>query len=98
MTWHMVGPRADKVLIGFLIPMLVFVYGYNIANGVMLRFAYSATKEYPAMDLAFLNNPCGDTKHWFGFKATHGDGKGHRVHALVCLTPDGWAVIPRDNG
>lgn len=93
--WHMIGPQADKIIAVAALICVAPIFFYNIMNIALRPFTYAATSQYPNMEFfSWLRMPCGDHSG-IGYKSSYRDGI-ERVHVMVCLTADGWAVIQTD--
>lgn len=95
MIWHMVGPRSDKIITVAIFIYLTPLFSYQFANIALRPFAYAATTQYDIdLGLNWLRVPCDD--RWIGYKTSYRSGA-DRAHIMLCLTADGWVVIPTDN-
>ncbi len=94
-AWHMVGPRADKIITAAIFITVAPIFGYNIISAGLKPFAYAGTEvKHPMSSLSWLQVPC--ENHWMGYKGFPGLRPGEHSWMWVCLTKDGWAMKPLD--
>lgn len=97
--WHMIGPRADRWIIVAILVYVTPIVLYNIMSFGLKPFVYAATSEkYPHMRIyGWLQARCDN--HWFGYQGViYAASTGEGQQARVCLTADGWVVIPLEDG